>query len=242
MKNIYNLIVCVAIIATSSIVLCGCGDDNDESLFLIKGNISNPTGNAVRDAEITLFSDTEVLKTATTDDSGNYEIPNVSSGIFNLSVQKDGYNNLTDIQVEVSGEDIVEDFLIEGNADIRGMVINSQTGRGLANALVRFTEGTTINATDTSFIDLSTTTDEFGNYEIEGAPIGSFLCIVYSEDFIPRVIENLSFEEGENDLDPNVLVESIGQGQIRIVLTWGALPEDLDTHLTGPQEGSDSRF
>ena len=33
-----------------------------------------------------------------------------------------------------------------------------------------------------------------------------------------------------------------GAGDIRIVLTWKAIPEDLDSHLTGPNPGGSTRF
>ena len=45
------------------------------------------------------------------------------------------------------------------------------------------------------------------------------------------------------ELPPITLVQTLpSNSKLRIVLTWGASPYDLDSHLTGPVDGSTSRF
>lgn len=126
-----------------------------------------------------------------------------------------------------------------GDANLTGVVINSQTGLGLANATLYFTRNLT--ATDFNNADYTVTTDGNGNFTLTNAVAGTYICFVVSNGFFQRIITGIVIVSGTNTLDPVTLVDAPEAGNLRIVLTWGLAPSDLDSHLTGP-DGSGGRF
>jgi uncharacterized membrane protein len=63
---------------------------------IITGTVRDGSGNAVSGATVTLTKG----MTSTTDTDGNFELSNVSSGSYTMSVKKSGYQDLT-VEVEV---------------------------------------------------------------------------------------------------------------------------------------------
>lgn len=126
-----------------------------------------------------------------------------------------------------------------GDANLTGVVINSQTGLGLANATLYFTRN--LNATDYNNADYTVSTDGNGNFTLTNAVSGTYICFVVSNGFFQRIITGIIIASGSNTLDPITLVDAPQAGELRIVLTWGLSPSDLDSHLTGP-DGSGGRF
>jgi len=125
-----------------------------------------------------------------------------------------------------------------GDANATGIVINSQTGLGLANATLYFTRN--LNATDYNNADYTVTSDQNGNYTITNAVAGTYICFVVSNGFFVRQFQVI-LVSGTNTIDPVTLVNAPTAGSLRIVLTWGVTPADLDSHLTGP-DGGTGRF
>jgi len=226
------------------LIFCGCEDEDPEELFNLIGQVFNVTDRFVRNADVIVLDQSgNVVQSTTTDNEGNYMLEELPNGTYTVEISKNGYN-VSSESITISGNDVPDaDFSLVGNAILSGEVINSQTGLGLANAILRFTEGLSLSTgADTSFTDLFITTDANGNYNLSGAPTGNYVCVVEAEGFTDRLVEELTFDEGENDLPQTTVVEKVAEGQIRIVLGWGASPFDLDTHLTGPTEDGASRF
>jgi hypothetical protein len=126
----------------------------------------------------------------------------------------------------------------EADAVITGFIIDSQTGLGLANADLYFTNDLT--AADYDNADYSTTTGTDGSFTIT-VVAGDYKCFVVYDGFFIRVITGITAITGNNALDAVTLVSAPNTGSYRIVLTWGVTPDDLDSHLTGP-DGSGGRF
>lgn len=126
-----------------------------------------------------------------------------------------------------------------GDANLTGQIINSQTGEGLANATLYFTRN--LSATDYNNADYIVTTDGNGNFTLTNAISGNYICFVVSNGYFQRIITGILISSGNNTLDAITLVDAPETGSLRIVLTWGEIPSDLDSHLTGP-EGNGERF
>jgi len=137
---------------------------------------------------------------------------------------------------------------------ISGQIINSQTGLGLANATLSFYDEQK-KAPSRSDVQKSSTTsgavfvivtDEYGYYYSEEAFAGTFKLIITANNFYTQTINGfvISENEEENYFDQITVVQELGAGDgvLRIVLTWGQYPYDLDSHLTGPLAGSSDRF
>ncbi len=109
-----------------------------------------------------------------------------------------------------------------GDGILAGQVVDATSNQPLADAEVRVL-GTT----------LKTWTDAEGMYQLDGVPAGS----------VPIRVSAAGFSTDEFDRDVTALEETpvrvalspgMEAGQMRIVLTWGERPEDLDAHLKGP--------
>lgn len=128
---------------------------------------------------------------------------------------------------------------VVGDANLTGIIIDSQTGLGLANASLYFKKD--LNAADYNNADYTTITNANGEFSLKNAVAGNYKCFVVSEGFFVRIITGIVLVSGENTLETVTLVSAPNEGSYRIVLSWGESPEDLDSHLTGP-DGSGGRF
>ena len=111
---------------------------------------------------------------------------------------------------------------------LSGTVINSQTGEGLSNAKVTLTVGTAKSS------GITVTTDEYGDYYFSSVEVGTYTCTIEATGFFAGIITNIVIIEGENYVDQLTIVQAPEAGSLRIILTWGEAPHDLDSHLTGP--------
>jgi hypothetical protein len=123
---------------------------------------------------------------------------------------------------------------------VTGIIINSQTGYGLEYVMVGLSSNGSIQSIDDA--EFSAITDAYGNYTIEDIPVGTYVLIIFADGYFERIVTNVVVSEGENDLDPQTIVQQPEQGSFRIILTWGANPYDLDSHLTGPASDGVNRF
>ncbi|APD85307.1 hypothetical protein BM527_03950 [Alteromonas sp. Mex14] len=90
----------------------------------------------------------------------------------------------------------------------------------------------------TSYIGRSSAyTDDEGDFVLPVRRDSSLLVFARAGGQTNTVVVNTSDVDSRLD---NCLV--IGESSAIVKLTWGANPRDLDTHLTGPREGTDSRF
>jgi hypothetical protein len=218
-------------ISCLAVVLLSCAKDDDAPAFALDGLVQNVTERGVRDAEIRIYREGEndPIETFDTED-GEFTV-NLAAGDYEIEVEADGYNTYSDdFTIEDDGDEI--EVTLEGDAFVSGRVINSQTGTGLLNATVAFSfDGDVDNSDDA---DLVVTTDANGNFTIDGAPVGEFIQIIESEGYFTRLVEGVEFNDGTNTLANQTLVDQPEQGSIRVILTWGSSPSDLDTHLSGP--------
>lgn len=117
---------------------------------------------------------------------------------------------------------------------IAGTVKDALTGSPLSDVTVRLSQQGSTVATVTNNTD--------GTYSLTAAA-GSGYSVEFSKPgFITVTVDNVTVNANTTTTVDAVLTEILSQGQTRIVLTWGATPDDLDSHLTGPIPDSGSRF
>lgn len=83
---------------------------------------------------------------------------------------------------------------------------------------------------------VSATTNANGVYTIPNAPSGPQSVQTSAPGFSPRT-DTVNIAPGSTTEFSTALVPVGASGNITIVLTWGAQPTDLDSHLTGPNTG-----
>lgn len=192
-----------------------------------RGRVVNTTGQPVANAEVTVESETGL-----TDEDGYFTV-DLPEGAHTFTIMAPGYTS-TPVSLsadQVSSDDVL-DLVLKGEADIYGIIIDSQTGEGLASATVYLGSFNTEANAEQS--ELLVTTGADGTFSILDGPTGNFYCIVICNGYFTRITQRITIVTGENDLPQQTIVSRPAQGDFRIILTWGSNPEDLDTHLTGP--------
>jgi hypothetical protein len=114
-------------------------------------------------------------------------------------------------------------------AFIEGTVLDATTGEGI--------EGATVTVgTQTTF------TSSLGGYSINDVPSKTAITAAASANGYVTLSTTVNLDERETrDLDFQLVPET-GADVARIVLTWGANPRDLDSHVWAPTEGGASYY
>lgn len=224
------------------------GGSNSVPTFTVEGSIVNTTDRGVRNAQVQFRQDDAVEAETATDDSGEYMVT-VPEGEYDVRVLASGYTQL-DYTTTVTSSSTADPRQLLGGANVSGTILDAQTGEGIEEAEVAFAFADGGNSQVTTYsshadtsranADLITTTGADGVYGILQAPTGAFVCVVRAPGYVTEVID-VAFQEGPNEFAPTTTTEALTEGQLRIVLGWGESPTDLDSHLTGPDDG-DGRF
>lgn len=110
---------------------------------------------------------------------------------------------------------------------LTGLVTNAQNAQPISGATV-------------SVGGVTGTTNASGVYTIANAPAGSRTVTTSASGFSTRT-DTVNIVAGSSTTFNTSLVPTAVGAGIAIVLTWGAQPSDLDSHLVGPN-GSGGRF
>ena len=128
---------------------------------------------------------------------------------------------------------LVEDSKEMGTAS--GRIVDAFDASSIKNAQMTFYKG--INQT-TGEVAATTTSDESGQYTISLLP-GNYTVHVSAEGYQADHTTILIIGSKTTNSQDCTLTPILKEGEVRIVLTWGEKPRDLDSHLVGPNpEGS----
>ncbi len=232
MKNFLFVLLAFTVFAVS------CKKDEETKTYSLSGDIKNLSERVVGEGTVNLLSGTTVSYTATISAAGKYSITGIAEGSYTLSVVSPGYVEFEEA-VSISSDQTKNATLVGGTI-ASGVIIDSQTGSGLANAQIALTftgaksaGGITVDTTLAN-ADFVFFTDAFGYFNFEGLAFGYFIMVIRADGFTTRVIENIQVLEGYFDFPQVTLVQTVTEGSLRMILTWGENPYDLDSHLTGP--------
>jgi 5-hydroxyisourate hydrolase-like protein (transthyretin family) len=130
---------------------------------------------------------------------------------------------------------------------ISGQILNSQTGLGLENVTLSFCKPFVHGLNSTPDVSsekvFTVSTNHNGRYLTDSAIVGTYTLMIEADNFFTSYIDNFVIESGPiNNLAPITIVQKLSASLLRIVLTWGKTPYDLDSHFTGPIANSSSRF
>jgi hypothetical protein len=119
-------------------------------------------------------------------------------------------------------------------AGASGLITDAFSGDPVPSALVQLREG--LNTTAGTVVD-DATSDGAGQYAFADLAAGYYTAEITATGYIPAYY-TLIVVGGQTNANQNFGLAPVGTGtQVRIVLTWGASPSDLDSHLTGPAVG-----
>lgn len=225
-----------ALLLTAALALAGCDPTAPDSsnVWTITGTILNTTNQGVPNATVRLGD-----QQATTDAEGRYSLNNVRGGTYTLTISGNGYITYTE-EIPIDNDRSVDRTLLGPNR-VRWEVVSTGDGQAIALAAAKFYRGG--GAPDPGEQPELTRINSGGgsSFNITDAPDGTFYVCVEAEDFLDECRANVALVGGSVDLGEFQLVEELFDGQFMAVVSWGAQPDDLDAHLTGP-DGAGGRY
>ena len=183
--------------------------------------------------------------TTVTDANGNYTFGELTAGVYKLVVIIEHYilvnqtvyirYNETNIQ-NTPIEAIPGDVMTEGGA--AGNIVDARTGYAVVGVTVYIRAG--LNNVNGEIVAV-VTTDANGRYEVTGLVPGNYTAQVVDE----RELDDETYRFGTLTIAIKVMAEVTIYNQnatvsnsagldldgMRVVLTWGSTPSDLDSHM-----------
>ena len=191
--------------------------------------------------KITAYKDGEFYRSASSDEDGSYELE-LQPGTYKLKFGKLLYQEETLDNAEVTEDGftynpelklIYQDYIGDGEAG--GQITNALNGSAIPGATIEFRKG--MNTTSGEIVR-SVTTDSNGKYKLT-LRAGSYTGVIKKAGFVGSSF-NILIIGSLSNLNQNATITPILEdAETRIVLSWGATPSDLDSHLLGPSIGSD---
>jgi len=234
------------------------GNSTQSSLWRFKrtattdpsGIVSGVVKNAVTDAtldgvEIKAYRNNVLVGSIVTDIYGDYELAIPEGDNYTIIYNKAGflaveYNNVDVVANQTTYLAVVLqiDDSYSGAGSFTGTIVDAATGADLNDVYLKLREG--VNTTDGTVIE-TTYTNSFGDYTFSNIMAGNYTVEAsltgYSTSYFGAIcLGNQTTQNQNGSLTPNLAGD-----EVRIVLTWGSSPSDLDSHLTGPNT-TGSRF
>lgn len=227
------------------------GFDNDYPSGLIAGKTINSSNASVGNTNIIAirhntgeFSLDKYYYKFSSDQEGDF-ICVLPQGTYDILFYKENTNSLEDSYLPLSiyeievlpdkstelGNIILSDFENSKDSSIKGKVINAITGEPIEGAEVKLRKGWDNKSgkyvSTLKGIVKSDCTDEYGDFLIDAA-MGAYTVEISKDGYIDgfyNVVANN--KEGMTfSLSP-----VLDDNEYRVVLTWGDIPNDLDSHL-----------
>jgi uncharacterized protein YjdB len=111
---------------------------------------------------------------------------------------------------------------------IAGTVKNARNGVAVAGAHVRVFDNISPN-----YLRLAVSGND-GTFTTEGVPAGTYRLEASATGYQTTQRVGVAVGNGATTSGQDLALSPTGTNDIRIVLTWGEEPQDLDSHLTGP--------
>ena len=173
---------------------------------------------------------------------GGYETY-LDVGIYTMVFTADGYQDETIYNVEITSGvmsynvllNMVEDA--EEDGWISGRIIDAFDASSIPYAYIKIYAG--VNNTSGTPV-YTTYSDGTGYYSATLAP-GNYTIKVEADQYTTGTAQVLVIPGSYNSEQNCTLTPILENGEIRVVLTWGEYPSDLDSHLVGP-DGYGDKF
>jgi len=177
------------------------------------------------DADFVTLQPEESLNTVVTllrDDLGKSRYNLIASGDYQVTAYYSGHWGLP----ETASNTLA--FNVGAGGSISGLITNAASGLPIPGATVKVLQGANILTTVTS--------DAVGLYLVPELPGGAFTLEAQAAGFLRSRQENVVVTVGANTVVNFSLSALLALGEMRLVLTWGQTPSDLDSHLWLPIE------
>lgn len=202
----------------------------------LEGKIVNSSNNPISGACLKIYSGSALINTTYTNSDGSFKSKDLCAGTYDVKVSATGYKKYLSQETITSGQVTYAQtyVMIKRNGIntgfVEGTVKNAINGEKIESG--KYEVFTSWNNTSSNLVTKGSFSS--GEYDIELDPGNYtilFKCDNFSENYINVAISTDSVSTGNIVLNPNSINAN---GKIRVVLTWGEYPCDIDSHLFGP--------
>ncbi len=116
-------------------------------------------------------------------------------------------------------------------ANLQGSVSDAANGAKLGNVTIDLRAGSN---TQTGDVVATTVTAVDGSYSFTDVDAGHYTAAISKAGYFTDYV-NVSLEGDQTTEKAFAITETLDPGQFRIVLSWSATPQDLDSYLSGPK-------
>lgn len=213
----------------------------DGMVFVADGDINYSNNVPLSGANVHLERNGDRFKADTvTDSEGYYHFDNLHLGDYDLTITADGYSTLYqhieiyEMQTEMFNAtvEMIPDSMT-GDGTASGCIYDALYGFGVEGLTLYIRSGANNLSSD---VVATVKTDSNGYYRTPDLPAGLYSVELidergYEDKYIDGLI-NVKILGNQDIGDQNGTVSTeLLTGQIRIVLSWGETPSDLDSHL-----------
>ncbi len=219
--------------------------------YLQPGTVSGSVKNAITNTglsgvSINVYKETNLLATSMSNAAGAYAIPVPAGSGYKIEFIKSGFLSTTynDVTVQANLTTFLEvvlqiDTAHAGNGAIGGKIVNAFNGSPVGGLTLKLRAG--INATSGTVIS-TTGTNSSGQYSVANLPAGNYTLEMSGTGFNTAFMTAICVGNTTTGNQDGSITPILASGETRIILTWGEIPYDLDSHLTGPVPSSADRF
>lgn len=217
-----------------------------------KGEISGHVYDAssrepIKFARVSIYQGNDLKAVKYTDADGKYQIKNgIPVGNVNIKISATGYKTYSDNRnINRNSVTYIESYMMvgrsdEGQGNVNGRFINALTGENISDVRYEVRDGWN-NTTGDVLIESSSN----GTYNFD-IMSGNYTVLAIADKYISNSA-NITVVDGacvqaDITLSPENSEVVNPDENIRFVLTWGATPSDLDSHLFGPSVNGEGIF
>lgn len=173
-----------------------------------------------------------------TNTNGEFDLE-LDPGTYHIEFYKSGYLPLVVYDVEVVANEVIylEKVLVKENFlnsildnQAYGVVKDAITGEALKDVTIKFREGW--NKKYGNYFGDTVTTNASGKYVVT-LDRGYYTAELSKDGYITGYVNIVTTLPGQNRNQDAVLSPVLADNEYRIVLTWGSIPADLDSHING---------
>lgn len=195
----------------------------------VSGVISDKNGNRISGAEITVMRGDSSTRTLISDEDGEFSVI-LEEGEYRVNIEAEGYVSRISVhEIEENLTTEINAVLVrEGRGAVTGTVVSASSALELAGVKLNIRSGINVK---TGEILAEAVTDREGTYCTEldaGYYTIEMICEGYTSGYVNTLVEG-----GETTTANGSLSAVMDSDRYRVVLTWGAEPQDLDSHLKG---------
>ncbi|MDQ6972576.1 MAG: carboxypeptidase regulatory-like domain-containing protein, partial [Mariprofundaceae bacterium] len=212
----------------------------------VTGSVKDVNNNGLAGATVsfgvTINGQQKVLGSTTTGSGGSYSV-GIPPATYAIKASKTGFTAATaSFTLTASGSAVAPAIVLAasgaGSGGASGTVKNATNNNVLSGATISLRSG--INAASSAAVVTSTTSSASGSFSFTGLTPGSYTATASKTGFANSSI-SVTVSGGQTSSGNAILLSPLlSAGQVRIVLSWGATPGDLDSHLVGPVSGAAS--